>query len=242
MPRKQKKYHYLYKTTNLINGKFYVGMHSTDDLEDEYLGSGKYLRNSINYHGKENFKKEILEFFDTREILMEKEKDFVNKDFIKDPLCMNLHIGGNGNFPFSTTRLGSKTSEETKQLQSKARKKWISKSTQNVPWNKGKTNVYSNDVLEKMRIASIGNTNLRGKTWSSEAKKKNSLLKQGKKTHDNFTTARQVEQYDINNNFIAKYKNIKTAVQTTGCSMTCIIRVCKGERKQTKGFIWKYIS
>jgi len=43
MPRKQKKYHYIYKTTNILNYKFYIGMHSTDDLDDGYVGSGKRL-------------------------------------------------------------------------------------------------------------------------------------------------------------------------------------------------------
>jgi hypothetical protein len=37
------KYHIIYKTTNLINGKIYVGMHSTDNLNDGYLGSGWIL-------------------------------------------------------------------------------------------------------------------------------------------------------------------------------------------------------
>lgn len=98
MPRKQKKYHYLYKTTNLINGKFYVGMHSTDDLHDGYLGSGKYLWNSIRKYGKDKFKTEILEFFDDRKTLVEKEKNLINEEFIKDPMCMNLKLGGSGGF------------------------------------------------------------------------------------------------------------------------------------------------
>jgi group I intron endonuclease len=98
MARKQKKYHYLYKTTNLINGKFYIGMHSTDNLEDGYLGSGKRLRHSLNKYGKENFKFEILEFFKTRTILKNKEKDLVNEEILKDPLCMNMVVGGGGGF------------------------------------------------------------------------------------------------------------------------------------------------
>jgi len=98
MPRKQKKYHYLYKTTNLINGKFYVGMHSTDNLNDGYLGSGKRLRYSISKYGKDNFKIEHLEFFEDRKTLAEKEKNLVNEELIKDIMCMNLHIGGEGGF------------------------------------------------------------------------------------------------------------------------------------------------
>ena len=52
----RRKYHYIYKTTCIINDKFYIGMHSTDNMEDGYIGSGKRLWHSINYHGKENFK------------------------------------------------------------------------------------------------------------------------------------------------------------------------------------------
>jgi hypothetical protein len=52
MPRKEHDYHYIYKTTNLLNGNFYVGMHSTSDLNDGYLGSGVRVTRSIKKHGK----------------------------------------------------------------------------------------------------------------------------------------------------------------------------------------------
>lgn len=55
-----KKFHFIYVTTNLINGKIYVGQHSTNDLNDNYLGSGKMLQQSIKKYGKSNFKREIL--------------------------------------------------------------------------------------------------------------------------------------------------------------------------------------
>ena len=98
MARKEKKYHYIYKTTNLKNGKYYVGMHSTDNLEDGYMGSGKRLRRSLNKYGKENFKFEILEFLPDRTSLKEREKELVNEELIKDSLSMNLTIGGEGGF------------------------------------------------------------------------------------------------------------------------------------------------
>jgi len=98
MPRKEKKFHFIYKTTNLLSGKYYIGMHSTDNLEDGYLGSGKRLRYSINKHGLENHEREILEFVDNREELMKREKEVVNLDEIAKKDCMNLMIGGKGGF------------------------------------------------------------------------------------------------------------------------------------------------
>ena len=96
MPRKQKKYHFIYKTTNLLNEKFYVGMHSTDNLEDGYLGSGKRLGYSIRKYGLENHKFEILEFLPSREELKKREAEVVNEEMLKHPLCMNLKFGGEG--------------------------------------------------------------------------------------------------------------------------------------------------
>ena len=96
--RKEKKYHFIYKTTNLKNNKFYLGMHSTDNLNDGYLGSGDRLRRSIRRNGKENFKIEILEFLPNRKSLSKREKEIINEDVIKDPKCMNLALGGQGGF------------------------------------------------------------------------------------------------------------------------------------------------
>jgi hypothetical protein len=98
MPRKQKKYHYIYKTTNLINEKYYIGMHTTDNLNDGYIGSGKKLWHSINKYGKENFKCEILEILPNKCSLKEREKELVNENLLKDPMCMNLTIGGGDGF------------------------------------------------------------------------------------------------------------------------------------------------
>ena len=94
MPRRPKKYHYIYKTTNIITNKFYIGMHSTDDVNDGYVGSGKRLWYSINKYGKENHICEILEYLPDRESLRKREEEIVNGDLIKEDLCMNLVIGG----------------------------------------------------------------------------------------------------------------------------------------------------
>lgn len=94
----QRKYHFIYKTTNLVNQKYYVGMHSTDDLDDGYIGSGTRLWRSIQYYGRENFIVEILEFLPDRESLREREAKIINEEFLKDPLCMNICKGGYGDW------------------------------------------------------------------------------------------------------------------------------------------------
>lgn len=93
-----RKFHVIYKTTNLINGKFYVGMHSTDDLNDGYLGSGKRILYSLTKWGKENHSYEVLEFLQSRKALIEREKEIINEQFLNNPLCLNIRLGGDGGF------------------------------------------------------------------------------------------------------------------------------------------------
>ncbi len=102
---KEVKYHYLYKTTNLINNKFYIGLHSTYNLDDGYLGSGLMLRRSVIKYGVENFKIEFIKFFENREELINAEKEIVDDILINENLCMNLKPGGSGGFCNTQHRL-----------------------------------------------------------------------------------------------------------------------------------------
>lgn len=95
---KDKKYNFIYKTTNNITGKYYYGMHSTNNIDDGYLGSGKRLRYSINKYGKDNHIIEIIEFLPNRKSLIDKEKEVITLDEIAKENCMNLMIGGKGGF------------------------------------------------------------------------------------------------------------------------------------------------
>lgn len=96
MPRKEKKYHFIYKTTCKLTNRYYIGMHSTDILEDGYLGSGDRLRYSIRKYGKENHQREILEFCDSREELKKREEEIVTLNEIAKEECMNLALGVQG--------------------------------------------------------------------------------------------------------------------------------------------------
>lgn len=90
------KYYYLYQITNNLNGKIYVGIHSTNDLEDGYMGSGTALKHAYKKYGIENFEKETLGFFDSEDDMFQKEIEIVDADFILREDTYNLTNGGNG--------------------------------------------------------------------------------------------------------------------------------------------------
>lgn len=87
-------YYTIYKTTNLLNGKYYIGKHQTKDLEDGYMGSGNLLKRAIKKYGKENFKTEILEVYDQEWKMNLAERILV----VPDPTNYNLCPGGQGGF------------------------------------------------------------------------------------------------------------------------------------------------
>jgi group I intron endonuclease len=93
---REQKYNYLYKITNNLNDEYYIGIHSTNKLEDNYFGSGTRLWRSIEKYGKENFSIEILEFLPNREALKNRERELVTEDVLKDVKCLNLQPGGGG--------------------------------------------------------------------------------------------------------------------------------------------------
>ena len=93
-----KKYHYIYRTTCKVSGEYYIGIHSTDNLNDGYMGSGVLLKHSIKKHGVENHKHEILEFVSNRKMLSEVEKGVLTKEILEDIRCLNLKEGGDGGY------------------------------------------------------------------------------------------------------------------------------------------------
>ena len=92
----KKKHYIIYETKNLKNNMIYVGMHETNDIEDGYLGSGKRLKQSIKYHGKEFFERKILFELESRDEMIAKEIELVNEDFVNRKDTYNLKKGGEG--------------------------------------------------------------------------------------------------------------------------------------------------
>ena len=57
MKQKSNPHYLIYKITNLLNNIIYIGLHKTYDINDDYMGSGKNIKNEIELFGIENFKK-----------------------------------------------------------------------------------------------------------------------------------------------------------------------------------------
>ena len=106
-----KTYYTIYKIRNKLNGKIYIGSHKTNDLNDGYMGSGKYLNRAIRKHGVENFEKEIIHIFETSEEMYAKEAEIVNEEFLTTENTYNLKIGGFGGFDFINSSLREEVSQ-----------------------------------------------------------------------------------------------------------------------------------
>jgi len=186
----------IYKITNLINNKFYIGQDIKND--DKYFGSGKLIISAIKKYGKENFKKEILEYctdenqMDEREIFWIKELNATNRK-----IAYNICEGGKTyrimrgeNHPWfgkhhteeskkiiKEKRKSQKMSDEQKDV---LRKKW--KGDENPGKNKSKETIKKLKDAAKKLNRNGENHPYYGKKHSEETKKHWSEIRKGKNT------------------------------------------------------------
>ena len=107
----------LYKTTNKLNGKFYIGVSNGNNKS--YKGSGTALKDAIKKYGSENFITEVLETFETEEEAFSKERQVVTEELVSNPNCYNMKVGGKGGVGQQKTYdHRKKISESVKRFQS----------------------------------------------------------------------------------------------------------------------------
>lgn len=133
-----KKYHYLYELRLKSDPRYYYrGKHSTDNLNDGYIGSGSRVKQLLQEYGKDCFTKTVYKFCKNLQEVLQEEELYVGTLWKTDPFCLNLTPGGAFSGKFDMTgvpvrpetrekerknRLGKKASEETKQKISKIHK------------------------------------------------------------------------------------------------------------------------
>jgi len=118
----------VYRTTNIINNKIYIGVHNNGDNEefDGYLGSGLMISKAIKKYGKENFIRETLGKFTTIEEAFECEEKIVTEEFVLRNDTYNLSSGGKGNSGLGdyvvSKQIGIHSPEYTVEMRSKVSK------------------------------------------------------------------------------------------------------------------------
>ena len=176
----------IYETTNKINGKIYIGKHETNNLDDDYLGSGKLLWRAIKKYGKEHFEKKILFVFDNQKDMLAKEKELVDKQFIKRKDTYNLKEGGIGGWDHMNSDEGvryRKSSPNWMNWSKSGTKAYLEK-LKNDPVFAAKQKAHAQKSIKLATDAIRGKpSHFRGKTHTDEVKKRigkiNSKIQKG---------------------------------------------------------------
>ena len=221
-------YMFIYETTNNINGKRYIGQHTTDNIQDGYLGSGVILKQAIDKYGIDNFSREILAYATNKDELNEKEKYYIDKfNAIESDMYYNIAEGGEG----GNLRAGF-TDEQKAQ--------WKAKMSENsAKYWQGKK--LSEETKHKISESKKGEKNpMYGKKHNEETKAKMSEALKGK---DN-PKAKSVIMIDKSNNVLACFVCIRDGNEYLGKprNYTGINNCARGKQKTSGGYKWKYVN
>lgn len=259
----------VYLTTNMVNGKKYIGKDSKNN--PNYLGSGVLLQKAISKYGKNNFKKDIIEECTNLEQLVEREEYWLNfYNAGNSPMFYNLHNYSSGapsgeknklfgrklsfkrRMQISQSLRGRIHSEETKK---RIRESNIGKNLGKYPSEETRIKLskaatgrkHTDESKEKIRIKNIGNKSRTGMPHLTETKEKIKdaqigIKKKPESVYKNFLAQKKkpINQYDTDGNLIQEYDGIRLAERVTGIKRQSLISALSGKSKTSGGFIWKY--
>lgn len=165
-------YYTIYRTLNKVNGRYYIGKHKTEDPDDSYLGSGRWITRDIEKYGKENFEKEVLHIFNDPKEAKLKEKELVTEKEVKDSNCYNLKEGGDGGWDHVTPETRRHSSLRRGQVNGARNiKKWIQENPQDF---------IDHVTFQALRGHKEGWFSWKGKSHTEETKQKMSQSHKGK--------------------------------------------------------------
>lgn len=247
-------YGFIYITTNMIDGKRYIGQKMFREKWNGYLGSGIHLKKAIRKYGRENFHRDIVDIAYSKEDLDRLEKEWIdNYNAILNDDFYNIAEGGEGGYllsgktEYEKQKIYRKISLSNKgiKLSKKARDN-ISKGHLGIePWNKGINgySVHSEETKLAMKLRQIGkNNSFYGRKHKEETKLKFSQMRSGK----NNPRAKRVICITTGKVFDtikdgATYYNIRGKASISSC--------CNGKLKSAgkhpitgEKLIWKYLE
>jgi hypothetical protein len=152
--------HTLYKTTNLVNNRIYIGVHCTEDVGfgtdtwlDDYIGSGKSVTKALEKYNRENFKVEVIAYFDTEDAAYKAEAFIVDDIFVKRRDTYNRCLGGGG----SGIKLRGKPKTEEHKAKLRGKRKPIGPMSEE---HKNKLRKpKSSEHIENIRLSKLGSKN-----------------------------------------------------------------------------------
>lgn len=119
------RYGYVYKMTNILNNKIYVGKRKSVVFDEQYWGGGKIITSAVRKYGKESFTREILEWCSSKTQLDERERFWIAELHARDlNIGYNLAEGGEGGITYvgENPQKGKLVSDESRQKMSDAHK------------------------------------------------------------------------------------------------------------------------
>ncbi len=231
----------IYKTTNLINGKIYIGQFN--GIDKYYIGGGKYFKRAVKKYGRKNFKFEILtqgdfniQLTDSLEIHYIQLYNATNKK-----IGYNIAPGGGGKTGFFLTqehkdKISKAHKGKIKGPLSEEHKLKLSKANKGRSYGVGRKN--SQEFKDKCRLRKLG-TKL-----STKTKLKMSLASLGKPklntANMNKTKRKPILQYDLNMNFIKEWTHLEKACKELKISIGNTSSCCNNKRPTSGGFKWKF--
>ena len=214
------RFHFCYRTTNRLNGRVYIGKRTTDRIDDGYLGSGKLITYAIKKYGRENFTREIIEFYDSSESAFLAEVKHISEARERGYRLYNIAMGGPG------TKLGpNKTKGRPGELNF-----WYGKDRSgelNPMYGKRHTRETRKHLSEMNRAAyASGRVNpMKGRP---KTEKQTSAIKAA--------NSRNFDFFDPSGVHVT-VTNLAEFCKENGLDETCMRHVSKGRNKSHKG--WK---
>lgn len=209
----------VYMHENKINHKKYIGITCQKPTQRWRGGKGYKIgtfKNAIDKYGWNNFNHIVLYEHLTKEDACLKEQELIKQyNTMDNNYGYNLCEGGN-------LTLGYHHTKDSKLKMSKSKK--------------GMYDGKNNPMYGRSGILAP----MYGKHLTEEHKRKISEAKKGKANYHTKTLYKKVDQYDLDGNYIKTWESISSIEKELNIKGTHISRVCRGKRKTTGGYVFKY--